>query len=351
MTRSIASLVLLLVAVPLHARNVTILVFGDSWGSLGPSWHELVDIFAKHKIPATVKSSAVGGTRACQWASEPQAINLEAAKLFPDQPVDYLWYTAGGNDLANKWYVACSEGAKTYDKAIQCMKNAMVNVNNCTETMLTKFLAPGAHPDSKVLQVGYDLPCEVGRCVTDPRFAFCGTNRSCQNSGTVAWQPLLLGPMAAKFPAHYTGIDILGTVQAAGGVAGAATGKPVIDTGSPCGLMTACVHPRYGGAGATAVGDAMWDLYFSKQNFSRILRQPQPPQPQGDTARPSLRASETLVESDDERRCHEAGDGDDDVHPLLREVECMWDWRPRYECAQDVWGCINIFSQGQIQMD
>lgn len=330
MTRSIASLVLL-VAVPLHARNVTILVFGDSWGSLGPSWHELVDVFAKHKIPATVKSSAVGGTRACQWASEPQAINLAAAKQFPDQPVDYVWYTAGGNDLVNKWYVACSEGAKTYEEAIQCMKHAMINVNNCTETLLSEFLSPGAHPDSKVLQVGYDLPCEVGRCATDPRFAFCGTNKTCQNSGTVAWQPMLLEPMAEKFPTQYTGINILGTVQKAGGVAGAATGKPVIDTGSPCGLMTACVHPRYGGAGATAVGDAMWDLYFSRQNFSHILQQPQQPRsPQPNPTRPSPRASATLVESDDERRCREVGGGDDDVHPLVREVECMWDWRPRY---------------------
>ena len=265
MTRSIASLVLL-VAVPLHARNVTILVFGDSWGSLGPSWHELVDVFAKHKIPATVKSSAVGGTRACQWASEPQAINLAAAKQFPDQPVDYVWYTAGGNDLVNKWYVACSEGAKTYEEAIQCMKHAMINVNNCTETLLSEFLSPGAHPDSKVLQVGYDLPCEVGRCATDPRFAFCGTNKTCQNSGTVAWQPMLLEPMAEKFPTQYTGINILGTVQKAGGVAGAATGKPVIDTGSPCGLMTACVHPRWWRRRHRS-GDLMWDSTSPGRTF------------------------------------------------------------------------------------
>lgn len=87
-TDALASLALLLFAAPLHARNVTVLVFGDSWGSLGPSWHELVDVFAKHGVPATVRSSAVGGTRACQWASEPQALNLEAAKQFPDQPVE-----------------------------------------------------------------------------------------------------------------------------------------------------------------------------------------------------------------------------------------------------------------------
>ena len=76
-----------------QARNVTVLVFGDSWGSVGPSWHELVDVSAKHTVPATVRSAAVGGTRACQWASQPQAINLEAAKLFPNQTVDFVWCT------------------------------------------------------------------------------------------------------------------------------------------------------------------------------------------------------------------------------------------------------------------
>ena len=122
------------------------------------------------------------------------------------------------------------------------------------------------------------------------------------------------------------GIDILGTVQRAGGVAGAATGKPVLDVGSPCGLMTACVHPTHGRAGAAAVGDAMWDLYFSKQDLARILHEPEPA-----AAPPSLRGAE-LVESDDEyERCRQSdADGDEGVHPLLREVQCMWGWRPRY---------------------
>jgi hypothetical protein len=28
--------------------------------------------------------------------------------------------------------------------------------------------------------------------------------------------------------------------------------------------MVECVHPAYGKAGATAVGEAFWELYFSK---------------------------------------------------------------------------------------
>jgi hypothetical protein len=62
----------------------------------------------------------------------------------------------------------------------------------------------------------------------------------------------------------YAGLNILGTVQAAGGVAGASIGHPVLGVGSPCELETECVHPTHGKAGATAVGEAFWDLYYSK---------------------------------------------------------------------------------------
>ena len=43
---------------------------------------------------------------------------------------------------------------------MQCLEHTMENtVTPCTELLLTKFFA--AHPESKVLQVGYDVPCEV----------------------------------------------------------------------------------------------------------------------------------------------------------------------------------------------
>jgi hypothetical protein len=71
--------------------------------------------------------------------------------------------------------------------------------------------------------------------------------------------------VAQELHHNYTGLNILGTVQQAGGVPGARTGAPVVGVhGSPCGLMTECVHPTYGGMGATAVGEAFWQLYFSK---------------------------------------------------------------------------------------
>jgi hypothetical protein len=91
-------------------------------------------------------------------------------------------------------------------------------------------------------------------------------NITCENTVTVYWQGPLMDPLKAKFPG-YTGLNIVGAVQKAGNVTGAEVGKPVMDQGSPCGLMTGCVHPTYGKAGATAVGEAFWDLYFKDEGL------------------------------------------------------------------------------------
>lgn len=64
---------------------VTVLVFGDSWGSLGPGWHELQDMFNRHNVSAVVRSAARGGTQACQWAAQPTSMVEAATKLFPER--------------------------------------------------------------------------------------------------------------------------------------------------------------------------------------------------------------------------------------------------------------------------
>lgn len=73
---------------PINGSTVTVLVFGDSWGSLGPSWRELQDMFDRHGVDAVVRSAAVGGTAACQWAMKGSrgpgsALADAAAQLFP----------------------------------------------------------------------------------------------------------------------------------------------------------------------------------------------------------------------------------------------------------------------------
>ena len=124
------------------------------------------------------------------------------------------------------------------------------------------------------MQCGYDLPCQQGRCigVDDHRFAFCKANQSCLDLATVRWQEIYVGALKARYEElakNYTGLNILGTVQQAGGVAGAAVGRPAMGQGSPCGLMAECVHPAYGKAGATAVGERRRALWAMQMRSSR----------------------------------------------------------------------------------
>ena len=43
-----------------------------------------------------------------------------------------------------------------------------------------------------------------------------------------------------------------------------AVGAPNLTVGSPCGLFKYCVHPQH--AGAVAVTEAFWELYFGRRN-------------------------------------------------------------------------------------
>ena len=91
-----ALLVQLCAAVGSTNGTTTLLVVGGSWGSLGPSYRELQDMFARHGVNATVRSAAVGGTSACEWAAQkPNGMIAAAEKLFPEAPPDFVWYTLG----------------------------------------------------------------------------------------------------------------------------------------------------------------------------------------------------------------------------------------------------------------
>ena len=139
---------------------VKLLVFGDSWGSFGPSWREMADMFKRHnvtyisyiffyilsyfllnlsiefsllltKVSATVKNSAVGGTRACEWARDPNSLVNEAKKMFPSTGPDYIWYTLGGNDMEDHDYHDCSKAAKNFDEQLKCQEDLTWKVSYC----------------------------------------------------------------------------------------------------------------------------------------------------------------------------------------------------------------------------
>ena len=298
-----------------HAATPKVLVFGDSWGSFGPSYKALSEMFSSRNISANVQSAAVGGTRACQWAEHGGiALAYEANKAFGTEGPDFVWYTLGGNDLVDDDYLACSKGAADYAAALECMRVETEKVSNCSVSLLDGLRK--AYPAAKVVQCGYDIPCEDGECAEQQRLPFCGTNKTCANSMTVAWQDMLLSLAPHYPPGFYTGINVLGAVQQAGGVAGASVGNPVLDHGSPCALMSGCVHPTHGKAGATAVMDAFWTLYFSKQlNLSSAL--------------PRMEVAAVAEDAPLELPCTGAGyDANAAGDTSVAEARCMWQWKP-----------------------
>ena len=170
---------------PINASTVTVMVFGDSWGSLGPGWHEIQDMFDRHNVSAVVRSAARGGTEACQWAESPTSMVEEAAKLFPERKLkgpDFVWYTLGGNDFANHNYQACSRAAQTIEDQKNCTDTLFTGlVTGCTRKLLEHYWQ--VYPHSKVMQCGYDIPCESGGCIhtDDSRVPFCKSNVTCMD--------------------------------------------------------------------------------------------------------------------------------------------------------------------------
>ena len=134
------------------AKNITVLVVGDSWGALGPNWKELQDMFARHGVGAEVKSAARSGTTACQWASNAAIIKAAAQQLFPDVSVgtnatgpDFVWYTLGGNDLVDKTYESCSNNAKSLTEQMTCMDAITKKATDCGEKVRELTISSASH--------------------------------------------------------------------------------------------------------------------------------------------------------------------------------------------------------------
>lgn len=248
------------------AGEYSVLVFGDSWGT--DLWTDLQATFDNHSVPATVQSTAIGGTSACQWAADSAAMLKSVQQTFPDLPEgpDFVWYSLGGNDLAaDKAYRTCSSEAATEDAARTCFRAAIERVDACTSTLLEAYW--GAYPRSKVFQCAYDLQCLEDSCIPTAvaRTPFCGSNVTCHTTMHVYWQELEIAARQQKYPQpQYHGLNILGTVQKAAGVPGADVGKPALDQGGPCEWESGCVHPKKDTPAWYAVGEAFWDLFFSR---------------------------------------------------------------------------------------
>lgn len=258
-----------MMAIGASAKHYTVLTFGDSWGQIGPSWRVIRDVFRKHGVDVTVRSAAISGTTACQWAMDPASMVQMARLQFPThlEGPDFVWYTAGGNDMIyNNSFADCTRNAKTIEEAEQCTDSTTQAVRSCTEKLFDRYWK--SFPKSQIMQVNYDVPCENRACESmDAGFlgSFCGTNITCLNTMAVNWVNHYIGALAEKYPEpQYTAVHIEGTGQMVEGDVKAHVGVPDIDRSGVCDKMVACVHPLYGSKYATAIGDAWWDLFFSK---------------------------------------------------------------------------------------
>lgn len=68
---------------------------------------------------------------------------------------------------------------------------------------------------------------------------------------------------------QHTSINLLGSLQQAGGVVGARVGSPVLDKASPPQLTDAsCLHPT--AEGFEVIAAQMWETYFKAEELKRL---------------------------------------------------------------------------------
>jgi len=254
-----------------NTGQLKVLVFGDSQGDTGPTYQALQDVLDRHNTSAKVINKSVGGTLACGWAKNPDAIVDAANEAFPGTGPDLVWYTAGANDLAqDPLYHSCLHKASSDQEAAACIAQSTSGFTNCTETLLEYFWA--AFPAAKVGQYNYEMGCLDSSCI-EAVAEFLGGSyclksadpKTCVGNALQYWQTIYVDSLQKKYPQpQYTGMNVLGAVQKASGVPGAEVGKLVPGAGAHCDWEVACVHPKYGTPSGTAIADAMWDLWLSK---------------------------------------------------------------------------------------
>lgn len=262
----------------------TVLTIGDSWGDTGPTYRIIKDQFDKNGVEVDSKNRAIAGTTACGWASKTksdkskttfaagQALVNAAEEEFGEQGPDFVWYTLGGNDLAGDGDKAnCLKKASNDDEAKVCMKTSSDKALACTQQLMEPFFAK--FPNSKLMQMNYDLPCENKIChsIIDGGFLggdYCNGDKFCDNTMGLYWSSIYVQQLRTIYPEpQYTGLDLFGTVQQANGIEGASPGHPNLheDSGD-CGITheILCIHPAYGTKMATALGDQFWSQWLSK---------------------------------------------------------------------------------------
>jgi len=229
----------------LSAQAADIVVFGDSWGTVGRT--QFANIMRSHGL--TVDNVAIGGTTAAYFAARPNSL-LDAVNRNPD--ARWVWLTIGGNDASLKLALGIP--------IPQIVEEALRD----TATFLRPLYA--ANSRVKVVQFGYDiLTFSMGICpaVGLALFPACVLDPTCINTNFTRLQFEYVQTLSRMYPGRHESVNLLGTMQAAGGIVGARPGVPVLNRYTPDIFMADCIHAS--ALGYTAVFNAFWDLYFRNQ--------------------------------------------------------------------------------------
>ena len=232
-------------------QSADIIVFGDSWGTYGAVSFE--KMAASHGL--TVDNVAVSGSTAAEWAADP----LSLKKVVDNNPdAKYVWLTIGGNDARPKM----EQGQPIAD----ILKQVLIDIKTFLEPYLT------AYPRLKLVTFGYDilfwsyLMCQgTGEKMFKP---YCGAKTgpdyvACANQLFYSIQHQCTEVLAQDYPDQVFSPNLLGSWQAAGGVPGAAVGRPVDNVFSPneyTGPTKLCLHAN--DKGYEIIFNNLWDLFF-----------------------------------------------------------------------------------------
>ena len=144
----------------------------------------------------------------------------------------------------------------------------------CTTALLEGLW--DSFPDARVGMYNYEVACLDSDCI-EAAEGFLGGSFCVHSADPVAclveqltfWQTIYVDELQRRYRApRFTGMNVLGACQQASGVPGASPGHPALTRGSRCDWMVACVHPKYGTPTATAIGDAMWNLWLENATTS-----------------------------------------------------------------------------------
>lgn len=205
------------------ASAAEVVVFGDSWAE--GSADELENILQARGYAGSLDPQGVGGTTAEYWATVSPA--TLPAVLLSNPDATWVWLSIGGNDLFAHYYAGNgANNAVDYERNLRAMLDGAFAVR----------------PDIKIVSFGYDFVNfeQSQECILTA-WTYFGTSITTPTLNQLFLDEI--GAIQAKVSADYANyhyVDrVWGTLQAAGGIAGA----PNVLFPSPSRYMSDCIHP------------------------------------------------------------------------------------------------------------